>query len=95
MASYLTIPDMVESEPLLSVSPSPDGVTFGIVIDAGNTAVQLMRANSDGQRIPLVVLTTDASILALDDVFVTEVSTSSGHPAATYITFLAQAVRFV
>jgi hypothetical protein len=95
MASYLTIPDMVEAEPLHSVSPSSDGLSFGVVIETGDTAVQLMRANAEGQHIPLVVLTTDVQMLALDDVFVSEVSTSSGPSPSTYVVFAATAVRFV
>ena len=93
MASYLTIPEIVESEPLLSLSPSHDGVTFGVMIAFGDTAVRLMRANTNGEHIPLVVLTTDHQILALDSVYVTEVMTGSQSDAQ--ITFVAQAVRFV
>jgi hypothetical protein len=94
MALALTIPDIVESEPLHSVSPAPDGVTFTVVMDAGNTTVRLMRAHESGEHLPLVVLTTDNQILALDSVYVTEVSVSSQNSAAQ-VTFLAQAVRFV
>lgn len=94
MGLYLTIPDVVESEELHSVSPAPDGVTFTISLDHSNTVVQLMQANANGQHIPLVVLTTDAMILALDSVYVTEISIGTqGSP--TVVTFLAQAVRFV
>lgn len=93
MAYYLTIPEIVESEPLLSLSPSHDGVTFGVMIAFGDTAVRLMRANTNGEHIPLVVLTTDHQILALDSVYVTEVMTGSQSDA--HITFVAQAVRFI
>ncbi len=93
MASYLTIPEIVESEPLLSLSPSHDGVTFSVLIALGDTAVRLMRANVDGEHIPLVVLTTDAQILALDSVYVTAIQMDA--PNYAEVTFGAQAVRFV
>ena len=94
MAYALTIPDIVESEPMLSVSAFPDGVTFGVVIAIGDTAVHLSRINANGEQLPLVILTTDAAILALDSVFVTE-STFSSQESVAHITFAAQAVRFV
>ena len=93
MAYYLTIPEIVESEPLLSLSPSPDGVTFSVLIALGDTAVRLLRANANGEHIPLVVLTTDSQILALDSVYVTEVV--MGTQSDAQITFAARAVRFI
>ena len=94
MANYLTIPEIVESEPLLSLTSGHDGVTFSMLMNVGDTTVRLMRAQGDGQRIPLVVLTTDAQILALDSVYVTEVAVT-GNTAEAYVTVLAEAVRFV
>ena len=94
MAYALTIPDIVESEPMLSVSAHPDGVTFGVTIAIGDTAVRLAHVCANGEHLPLVILTTDAGIIALDSVFVTE-STFSDHESIAYITFAAQAVRFV
>ena len=94
MAYALTIPDLVESEPVLSVSAHPDGVTFGVVIPIDETAVHLARINSNGEHLSLVILTTDAGIIALDSVFVTE-STFSSNESLARITFAAQAVRFV
>ena len=94
MAYALTIPDIVESEPMLSVAPAPDGVTFGVVIDADDTAVRLMRVSQNGETLPLVVLTTDAQIIALDSVFVSEVSFDAGQ-AIAHVTFVAEAVRIV
>lgn len=41
MAYYLTIPEIVESEPMLSVTPSHDVLTFGVLIAMGDTAVRL------------------------------------------------------
>lgn len=93
MAYYLTIPEIVESEPMLSLSPSPDGVTFTVLIALGDTAIRLMRASADGEHIPLVVLATDAQFLALDSVYVTEVL--MGAPTHAEVTFAAQAVRFI
>ena len=94
MANYLTIPEIVDSEPLLSVSAANDGVTFNVMINVGDTTVQLMRAANEGRLIPLVVLTTDAQMLALDAVYVTNV-TIAGNSSEAYVTFLAEAVRFV
>lgn len=95
MGLYLTIPDIVESEPLHSVAPGNDGHTFGLTMDVGDTVLRLMKAHEEGQVIPLVVLTTDAQILALDDVNVTEVFISGHEPPAAYAGFLAEAVRVV
>ena len=94
MANYLTIPEIVESEPLLSVSAGHDGVTFNVAMNVGDTAVQLMRARDEGRLIPLVVLATDAQMLALDAVYVTDV-TIAGDSSEAYVTLLAEAVRFV
>ena len=93
MAYALTIPEIVESEPMLSLSMNPDGRTFGITITAGDTAVRLMHASSTGQHLPLVVLTTDSQILALDSVYVTEFSI--GDQSVAHVTFQADAVRVV
>ena len=94
MGQYLTIPDMVDSEPLVSLTAEPDRVTFRLALELGETAVHLIRANEIGQHIPLVVLTTDAQILALDSVFVTQFTTS-GQPPIAEVTLQAQEVRFV
>jgi hypothetical protein len=94
LAFYLTVPEVVDSEPLLSLTADHDGVTFSVVIAMGDTAVQLMRVRDAGQNIPLVVLTTDSQILALDSVYVTDVSVA-GQSSEAYVTFLAEAVRFV
>jgi hypothetical protein len=94
VANYLTIPEIVESEPLLSLTSGHDGKTFSMLMNVGDTTVQLMRANIAGQNIPLVVLTTDAQILALDSVYVTDMSVAANSSEA-YVTMLAEAVRFV
>lgn len=94
MANALTIPDIVESEPVHSVHLEPDGVTFTVTIDAGETAVRLMRANTMGEHLPLVVLTTDAQIIAFDSVYVTQMQIGS-QPEVAQVTFSAQATRIV
>ena len=94
MAYYLTIPDIVESEPLLGLTAGSDGVTFSVAIGIGETAVRLVHANGIGEHIPLVVLTTDAQIVALDSVYVSEI-TLVAQQSEAYVTFAAQAVRFV
>ena len=94
MGLYLTIPDLVESEPLLSLTAGHDGLTFSVSMDADDTAVRLLRVSQEGRHLPLVVLTTDSQILALDSVFVTDASVG-GEPPIAYLTFAAQEVRFV
>ncbi|HEY7626038.1 MAG TPA: hypothetical protein VH761_03180 [Ilumatobacteraceae bacterium] len=92
MANALTIPDIVESELVHSVHFEADGLSFTVVIDAGETAVRLMRANVQGEHLPLVVLTTDAQIIAFDSVFVTYL-TVGGQPPVAQVGFQAQASR--
>lgn len=94
MGLYLTIPDVVDSETLHSLTAGHDRLTFSVTLDAGDTAVRLMRFSQEGQNIPLVVLTTDSQIIALDSVFVTDVSVG-GEPPVASLTFAAQEVRFV
>jgi hypothetical protein len=94
MAYALTIPDIVESEPVFSVSALPDGVTFGVVIPIDDIAVHLAHISANGEHLPLVILTTDAGIIALDSVYVTQ-STFSDRESVAHITFAAQALRFV
>ncbi|MDQ1423198.1 MAG: hypothetical protein QOD72_696 [Acidimicrobiaceae bacterium] len=95
MGLYLTIPDIVESEELLSVSAAADGVTFSVVMRVSDTAVRLMRAASNGEHLPLVVLTTDTQILALDSVYLTDVSPSAADDPVVQLTLAAEAVRIV
>jgi hypothetical protein len=94
MGLYLTIPDVVDSEPLLSLAPGHDSVTFFVTMDVDETALRLMRFSQEGQHIPLVVLTTDSQIIALDSVYVTDAAVG-GQPPIAHLTFAAQAVRFV
>jgi hypothetical protein len=93
MAMALTIPGIVECENVLSVT-AVDGVTFEVTIAVDDTLVRLLHAAADGEMIPLVVLTTDAQIYALDSVYVSAVTDSSQPPVA-HVTFAAQAVRLV
>ena len=95
VAVYLMIPDIVESVELLSVTSAAGGVTFGVAIAVGDTAVRLMRAAADGEQIPLVVLTMETQIIALDSVYVTDVSQSAGEDPVVHLTFAAEATRVV
>ena len=79
---------------MLSLVAGSDGVTFSVVIEIGDTAVRLVQSHANGEHIPLVVLTTDSQILALDSVYVTDISLASQQSEA-YVTSGAQAVRFV
>jgi hypothetical protein len=90
----LTIPGVVESQDLHSLHAEPDGVSFTLSFDFSDTATFLMRALERGQRIELVVLTTDAQILALDDVYVTSASYGAGEPALFQTSLQAGEVRY-
>jgi hypothetical protein len=94
VASYLTIPEITDSEDLLSLTMGADGLTVETVIAGGDTSIRLQRASNAGELIPLVVVTTDAVTLALDEVYVTRVDTASheGVPHAA-VSFQARAVR--
>lgn len=94
MAHALTIPDIVESEPVHSVQFESAGLSFTVIIDAGETAVRLMRANMQGEHLPLVVLTTDSQIIAFDSVYVTYLSVG-GQPPVAQVGLQAQASRIV
>ncbi|MEP7115220.1 MAG: hypothetical protein ABI862_18300 [Ilumatobacteraceae bacterium] len=94
MGLYLTIPEVVESEEFVSLSADADRVTFRLVLELTQTATHLIRACEIGQNIPLVVLTTDAQILALDSVYVADFSTNDQQPYVQ-VTLQAQEVRFV
>ena len=54
--------------------PEPDGVTFEITFEYNDTAQRLMQAVHRGEKFELVILTTHAAILALDEVYVASVS---------------------
>jgi hypothetical protein len=54
-----------------------------------------MQAVDRGERIELVVLTTDVAIFALDDVYVTSASYGAGDPAIFQTSLQAGAVRRV
>ena len=95
VAVYLTIPDIVESVELLSMSAASDGVTFSAVMTVDDTAVRLMQAAAKGENSPLVVLTTEAQIIALDSVYITDVEQTAGERPVVQLTFAAQAARVV
>jgi hypothetical protein len=92
VAAYLTIPEITESQELQSMAPAADGKSFGVAIAVGDTAIRLMRAAADGEHLPLVVLTLETQILALDSVYVVDASASD---ELVQLTFAAQGVRFV
>lgn len=95
MALALTIPGVVDSQDLHSLHPEPDGVTFEMTFDYNDTAAAVSRALQTGERIELVVLTTDSGIIALDDVYVTSASYGAGDPAEFRCSMQARAVRWV
>jgi hypothetical protein len=93
---YLTIPEIVEGEELLSVTADADGKTFAVAIGVGATAVRLMQAGANGEHLPLVVLATGSQILALDSVYVSDFTTTAdSQPPVAQLRFVAEAVRLV
>lgn len=94
--NYLVIGEITEYEEILSFSAEPNGLTFTVVINASNTATQLLNASARGDLLPLVVIATDGLTYALDNVYVSEASLGStqGTPLMT-VAFSAEAVRFV
>jgi hypothetical protein len=95
VAVYLTIPDIVESIELLSMSTASDGVTFNASMTVSATAVRLVQAAAQGEHIPLVVLTTDTQIIALDSVYITNVQETAGETPVVQFTLAAEATRVV
>jgi hypothetical protein len=94
VALALTIPGEVDGQDLHSVHPEPDGVTFQITFGYNDTAQRLMLALQRGEKFELLVLTTDAGILALDGVYVTSASVAGGEQPEFYGSLQAEAVRF-
>jgi hypothetical protein len=96
VSSYLTIPEITESEPLQSVQVQHDNRSFVVVLSADSVAVRLNQAAQTGERLDLVVLTLESSIVALDNVYIVGSNFSQGDqgPLAE-LTFQAEAVRFV
>jgi hypothetical protein len=93
---YLTIPEIVEGEEMLSMTADADGKTFAVAIGLGATAVRLMQAGANGEHLPLVVLTTGNQILALDSVYVSDFTTTTDTQSpVAQLKFLAEAVRVV
>jgi hypothetical protein len=95
MALVLTIPGIVDSQDLHSVHREPDGVTFELTFDYNDTAVRLMNALERGERIELMVLTTDAGFFALDDVYVASAAFAGGEQSEFRTSLQAGAVRTV
>ena len=93
MSLALSIPGEIESQDLHSLHPDPDGVTFEIAFEYNDNAQRLMLALHRGERFELVVLTTDAAILALDEVYVASVSSPDGDPPEFRGSLQAAAVR--
>jgi hypothetical protein len=95
VALALTIPGIVESQDLHSVHSEPDGVSFEITFDYNDTAMRLMTALERGEKLDLVVLTLDAGIMALDEVYVASASFAGGDSPEFRASLQAQAVRWV
>jgi len=93
MTLVLSIPGVVDSQDLHSLHPEPDGVTFEMTFDYNDVAVRIMRAFSDGERIDLVVLSTDGGIIALDDVYVASAAFAGGESPEFRCAMQANAVR--
>jgi hypothetical protein len=95
MTRVLSIPGVVDSQDLRSLHPEPDGVTFEMTFDYNDIAVKIMNAFSNGERIELVVLSTDSGIIALDDVYVASAAFAGGDSPEFRCAMQASAVRWV
>jgi hypothetical protein len=96
VTSYLTIPEITESEPLQSVQMEHDNKSFVAVLAAADVAVRLNLAAQNGERLDLVVLTLESSIIALDNVYVASINLAQSEQSpVAEVTFQAEAVRFV
>jgi hypothetical protein len=90
MGAYMSIPDVVDSKELTSVSMGQSATTFNVMMQPDDTATRLWQMAAEGRMIELVVLTLESGILALDNVYLTDVSMSDAGMAAT---LNAEAVR--
>ena len=95
MTRVLSIPGVVDSQDLNSLHAEPDGVSFEITFDYNSLATRLMGMFTDGERIDLVVLTTDNGIIALDDVYIASASFAGGESPEFRCGLQAGAVRWV
>lgn len=96
MAAYLTIPDVTDSEELVSFSHH-DTHAFEVTVHAGPTGMWLFHAATQGTYVPLMVVTMEGSgMIALDDVVVAS-GQMSGAPESDLMTFglNASVVRMV
>jgi len=95
MAAYLTIPDVTDSEELVSFS-FHDPHAVEVTMHGGPTGVWLFHAVEQGTVVPLMVLTLEGgSIFALDDVVVSSGQVSSAEADLMTFGFHASAVRAV
>jgi hypothetical protein len=94
---YLTIPEITESEEIIGLTAEDGGLSFRVVLGAGETTYRLQRAGADGEHLPLVVLATDAQVFALHSVYVSgfSVLADAGGTPLTEVTFLALEVEMV
>ena len=95
MTLVLSIPGVVDSQDLHMLHPEPDGVTFAMSFDYNDVATKLMSALSSGERIELVVLSTDNGIIALDDVYIASAQFAGGDSPEFHCSMQANAVRWV
>lgn len=78
MATYLTIPGEIESEEVHSYQLEQDRKSVVLAISIGDAANWLFRASAEGRPIELAVIMGDGLTLALDNVYVSSASMSSG-----------------
>ena len=95
MTRVLSIPGVVDSQDLKSLHAEPDGVSFEMTFDYNDLATRLMAMSSSGERLDLVVLTTDNGIIALDDVYIASAAFAGGESPEFRCAMQAGAVRWV
>jgi hypothetical protein len=94
MAAWLTIPEVTDGEELVGFSHH-DAHSFEVTLPGGATAAWLFHAAVRGTAVPLMVLTLDSGVLALDDVVVASAHATSGVDSDLMAFVLdAGAVRF-
>ena len=94
VGNYLSIPDVVDSEEIIALQAGTDLRKWELTLPVDDLSTRLFRAASDGERFPLVVLTTDSQILALDEVYVAQAWMSGEPQQFVHIELDAQDVRF-
>jgi hypothetical protein len=94
VGNYLSIPDVVDSEEIVALQSGADLRKWELTLPVDALSTRLFHAATNGERFPLVVLTTDSQILALDEVYVAQAWMSGAPNEFVHVELDAQEVRF-